>query len=144
MHGKLKYKYYIVRSMVGRKSRMLFVSPAEIRFIRLMGGRVVTFPQTKHPRTGFPLAYVITLGRQLKHGGYDREVRVGSKFIDFGCERRRRGIEIDGRNFHRDIVHEQQRDDYVERYGWVLMHVQASDLWREPDRIKREIAKFIA
>lgn len=128
---------------MSRTNRMIFMSPAEARFVRIMGGKVLTFDNIKSTKTGFPLTYVRSLGKWLKERGYEREVRVGSKFTDFGSFAQQRGIEIDGRNFHRDIVKEQERDDYFEDYGWILLHIQAADLWQSPDRVQRDVIKFI-
>jgi hypothetical protein len=140
---KIVYKYYILRSQVWRRQRLLFMSPAEIKFIHIMGGRVVTFDHIKAPRTGFPLAVVITMGRTLRRERIEREVRVGKCFIDFGNDIKR-GIEIDGRNFHMDIVKEQERDDYCAGYGWSLLHIQAGDLYRNPNQVQRDVLKYLS
>ncbi|MBS4040378.1 MAG: DUF559 domain-containing protein [Flavobacteriales bacterium] len=141
---KIKKKYYILRSQIGRRSRMLYISPAEVRFIRIMGGHVVTFYDDRHPRTKFPLAYVVSLGRFLKRHGYEREVRVGKSFVDFGDVERRRGLEIDGRDWHMDVVKEMERDEYMRQFGWTLFHIQAADLWRNPDYVQRQVLQFMA
>lgn len=136
------YRYYNIRSQIWRQNRMFFMSPAEIRFLHIMGGKVVTFEAIKHARTHFPLAYVVTMGRSLRRENFAREVRVGRYFIDFGNDIKR-GIEIDGRNFHMDIVKEIERDEYVAKYGWSLLHIQAVDLWQQPDNVQRRVLSFI-
>lgn len=142
----LRYKYYALRSFLWRSQRMIFISPAEIRFIEIMGGRVIVFDWICNPRTNFKLAAVITLGKILKRERIEREVRVGKCFVDFGTTNKyyKRGIEIDGRNWHMDIVKEQERDDYFGQYGWQLLHIQATDLWQCPDSVQRRVLKFLS
>ena len=100
---KLVAKYYRLRSRYYRDSRIVFPSPAELEFIRIMGGRVLTFNFMKHYKTGFPLAFVVSMGKVLRREQVKREVRVGSKWCDFGNDIRR-AIEIDGEAYHNDIV----------------------------------------
>lgn len=107
-----------------------------------MGGRVITFPFIKAHGTGFHLAIVLTVGKLLRHEHVGREIRVGKYYIDFGndiC----RGIEIDGKDFHMDIVKETERDTYCKRYGWRLLHIQAIDIYQKPDVIYRRVQKFL-
>lgn len=119
------------------------MSPAEIRFVQIMGGKVIVFDHVKHPRTDFPLAAVVTLGKFLRREKFKREVRVGKHFIDFGNDIKR-GIEIDGRDWHMDVIKEMERDEYMADYGWSLLHIQASDLWRAPNVVQRRVLKFIS
>lgn len=126
---------------------MLFISPAEIRFIRLMGGTVIVLDHIHAPYGNkFPLAVVVSLGRILKREHVKREVRVGKHFIDFGVEHKsfKRGIEIDGRNFHQDVLKELERDEYVGEYGWRLLHIQAADLYRNPNFVQRRVLEFLS
>lgn len=148
---KLTYTIYKmrVRYLINdwrRKMRVLFPSPAEIKFIRMFGGIVITIPFIKYPKTGFPLAIILTIGYRLRRENIQREVRVGAMYIDFASIDRfsKKAIEIDGRNFHRDIVREQRRDDYLYRRGWIVLHIQASDLYRNPKETKKRVMKFLA
>lgn len=142
----LIHRFFIVRSQFWRANRLVFISPAEIRFIEIMGGKVITFDWVKHHRTNFALGIVITLGKILKREHIEREVRIGKYYVDFGVANKyyKRAIEIDGRNFHRDIVKEQERDDYCAGFGWSILHIQATDLWQQPDIIQRQVLKFLS
>lgn len=121
---------------------MLFPSPAELRFIELMGGKVLTFKCLKSTKTGFPLALVLSLGKTLRGEGFKREVRVGRYYADFANDV---GwvIEIDGKAFHRDIVYEQQRDDYFKLFDWRVLRIDAAKLWNSGQKVQRNVLKFL-
>ena len=119
------------------------MSPAEARFIEMMGGRVITIDWLVSPaNNSYPLTFVISMGRLLRREKVKREVRVGKCYIDFGNDIRR-GIEIDGRQFHRDVLKEQSRSEYVAEYGWRLLHIDPADMYRSPDFIKRRVIDFL-
>lgn len=90
----------------------------------------------------FPLAIVLSLGKIMKREKVKREVRVGKCFIDFGNDIKR-GIEIDGRDWHMDVLKEQERDEYVAQYGWHLLHIQAAEVYRTPDYVQRKVLAFL-
>lgn len=142
----LTYYYYVLRSQMWRAKRMIFISPAEARFIEIMGGKVVKFDWITHPKTGFNLGVVVSLGKVLRRERIEREVRVGKCFVDFGTTNKyyKRGIEIDGRDFHMDVVKELERDEYCWQYGWRLLHIQAADLYQCPDLVQRRVLTFLA
>lgn len=141
MDGVIR-KYYIYRSRWFRINRIIFPSPAELRFIEIMGGRVFRLKYVRHPRTKFPIAYIASMGKVLRDEKFKREVRVGKYFLDFGndvfC-----AIEIDGRNWHMDVVAEFERDSYIYQRGWRIKHIDAIKLWNQPDQVQREILKFL-
>ena len=124
---------------------MKYPSPAELKFIEIMGGRVYTIGFLKHPKTKFPRA-IIFMGSYLNSEFIEREFRVGAMYIDFAFVTPwyKKGIEIDGKNFHRDIVREQNRDDYLASYGWSIMHIVAEDLYRQPAKVRARVEKFLA
>jgi hypothetical protein len=138
----LIYKGRIYRARYRRGMRMIFPSPAEMRFIEIMNGRYTSLQFIKHPRTHFPLTIVWTLGPLLHGEHVRREVRVGKYFIDFGNDIKR-GIEIDGMKFHQDILKEQSRDQYLFDMDWLILHIRAHRLWSEPDVAKRETRLFL-
>lgn len=140
-----KNRYYRLRAAWRKKRRLLFPSPAEVEFVRIFGGRFHTTNLIKDRRTGFPLTIITSLG-VLERELVKREVRVGKYFVDFGAitPYYRRAIEIDGKNFHQDIVHEQERDEYCGSFGWALFHIQAATVFREPSLVQREVLKWLA
>lgn len=75
-----------------------------------------------------------------------REVRVGAMYVDFAfvTPYGKKAIEIDGRDFHRDIVKEQERDDYLRARGWQVMHIQALALYHNPESVRKRVIKFLA
>jgi very-short-patch-repair endonuclease len=121
---------------------MLFPSPAELKLIEIMGGKVFRISWLKHPKTKHKFALVISIGKPLKTEKFKREVRIGKYFVDFGndvCW----AIEVDGKNFHRDVVAEFDRDSYIYSRGWRMWHIDAARLWNQPDIVQREVLRFL-
>lgn len=129
-----------------RRHRLRYTSPAEVKFIRLFGGKVVTINFMKSRKNKFPRTIVLTMGRTLKREFVQRELRVGGVYVDFAFVNRytKKAIEIDGAEFHRDVVREQQRDDYLHGYGYSILHIPAVDLYRKPDAVKKRVITFLA
>lgn len=146
-HHGLKFRIYKWRAAWRKRRRLLFPSPAEVELIRIMGGKYMTISWIRDPQgQHYPLTIVLTLGTILKREMIQREVRVGAMYIDFAVETPwyRKGIEVDGRLFHMDVVKEQERDEYVSQYGWRLLHINAGEIYREPDRVQQKILNFLA
>lgn len=125
---------------------MLYISPAEVQFLRIMDARVITADIMRSPRTGFPLTIVLSMGKVLKAENVQREVRAGARFIDFGVVSPygNRGLEIDGAAYHRNVLHEQERDEYCARFGWTLLHIPAEELYRTPNLVHDRVIRFLA
>lgn len=135
-------RYRKARAKYRRGMRLIFPSPAELRFIQIMGGDFVQLPIIKSLRNRFPLTLVYDLGPFLRSEFVRREVRCGRYFIDFGNDILR-GIEIDGMAFHNDKPRELMRDDFLESCGWLLLHIKATKLWRDPDFVTRQTRIFL-
>lgn len=135
-------KFYRTRSTIWMRGRLLFPSPAEVKFIQVMGGRVLTLRSFKSTKTGFPLTLILSLGSILKAEMMRREVRIGKYYVDFGNDINR-GIEIDGDPYHMDILKQQKRDRYCAGFGWLLLHIRAVDLWRKPNEVRERVVGFL-
>lgn len=133
---------YKMRAAFRRRKRLLFSSPAEIELIRIMGGKTITVDFIREPRNNFPLCFVVSMGDIFKREHIHREVRAGAFWIDFGNDIQR-GIECDGKLWHQDILHEQQRNEYVAKYGWLLMHIPASEIYKDPKRVHDKVVAFL-
>lgn len=130
-----------------RLSRLLFPSPAEIQFVRIMRGHVLTVPFLKSRRTRYPLAFVWR-GKILKRELVHREVWADERkryCLDFATRDAayRKALEIDGSQWHMDVLKEQERDEYLRARGWQVMHIKAARLKREPRRVYVETLKFL-
>lgn len=134
--------YYKARSRVGRRSRLLYPSPAELALIRLMGGVVVTVPFIKHWRRRFPLAIVLYIGRTFRREKVQREVRIGRYYVDFGNDLKR-AIEVDGAEWHTDRQRQDIRDAYILSRGWRILRIPAYKIHREPAYIKKRVRQFL-
>ena len=127
-----------------RLHRLWFPSAAEVAFIRLMKGRVLTIPFVRSSRDDKPaLAIVLSMG-YLKRELVDREVRIGRYYADFATPRAayHKALEIDGRKYH-DIVADQQRDDYLHALGWQIMRIPARRVLHEPRVVFVDVCKFL-
>lgn len=133
-------RYYRLRSNYRRRARLIWPSPAEVQFIRLMGGIVVTLP-VKSIRNRYPMAVVLYRGRILRRYGIHREVRIGRFYVDF-CNHTK-GIEIDGLAYHVDKIAEAKRTAYIAERGVVLMRIEARALKATPKAIKRSVKAFL-
>ena len=144
MFKKLAYIYKKHRGQIRRLKRLVFMSPAEARFVAVMGGAVYTLPFLKSKRTGFPFSIVLTLGRTLRTEKFKREVRFGKYFVDFANDVDRI-IEIDGATYHMDVVADFERDQYIR--GWhddvMILRIKAAQLYREPNLVQADVIKFI-
>lgn len=140
--NKLISKYYRTRSYYYRINRILFPSPAELKFVDIMGGKSFAIDFIKHPKTKFPLAFVWSLGKHLNDENFKREVRVGKYYIDFGNDIGI-GLEIDGHHWHRDVVAEFDRDSYLYQRNWRVIHIPAVRLYNEPGKVQSEVLSFL-
>lgn len=131
-----------MRARARRLERLLFASPAEVQFIRIMGGKVFTCGCVKSTKTRFPLTLVLSMGPVLRAENVRREVRVGRYFLDFANEIRR-AIEIDGAAYHTDILVEQQRDEYLGSYGWLVLHISAQHVFTNPIKVRRAAESWL-
>ncbi len=138
-------KFKRFRSNTRRTLRLLFPSPAELQFIRIMGGRFITIKFIKRYQTKFPLAIVYKQPRMFKAELVKREVRCGRYFIDFAVSTpySKKGIEIDGSAYHMDVVAEFDRDSYMYQRGWKLMRIRAPRVWNDSKRVQNEVMKFL-
>lgn len=140
---RLLYRFRRFVNVARRNRRIIFPSPAEVEFVRLFGGSVLVLSFLKDPQSGFPAAVFVSMGWYLRQEKVRREVPVGSKWVDFGNDIKR-GIEIDGGEWHRDIVKEQDRKEYLEARGWLILHIPATRLRRYPDKVANEVIEFLS
>lgn len=136
----------VIRSIHGyrRLNRLLFPSPAEVKFVLLMRGHALTLPFIRSHRTGFPLTF-LWLGRILKSELIKREVKVGGRFfVDFGTPGSRflKAIEIDGGSYH-NVVADQERDRYLQARGYEVLHIPARRLHSEPRQVYVQVLQFL-
>lgn len=112
-----------------------------MQLIRIMGGSFIEIGFIKN-KIGFPFTIVTSMGRWFGKENMRREVCVGRYYVDFGNDIKR-AIEVDGKEWHKDIVKDQKRDEYLERNGWRVLHIRASDISANPDAVQRRVIKFL-
>lgn len=137
-----QYRYWLADWR--RLQRILFPSPAEVKLIRILGGRVLVIPWLRGGSNRFPLAMVVSMGKIFRSEGVHREMRVGSKFIDFGVVTKyyRKAVECDGTRYH-DILKDQERDEYLKARGFSVLHIKATRIYREPKKVRRMVIDFL-
>jgi hypothetical protein len=139
----LRDHFYRKRSALRARRRLLFPSPAEVDFVRLMGGKVIRIGWLKGGSNGYPLAIIMTLGVPLRWHKFRREVRIGKCWVDFAsdvlwC------IEIDGRDYHQDIVAQAERDEYLRQRGARVLHIPAVEIYRNPEKTKARVIAYLS
>lgn len=103
---------------------------------------MLTFKFVRSTKYHFSLTLVLSIGRALAAEKFEREVRVGKCFVDFGNDIGR-GIEIDGYSHHMDILAEQDRDDYLYEHGFTVMHIQARHIYSQPDAVRARVLSYL-
>ena len=136
--------YYRTRAKWNRRRRLIFPSPAELQLIELMGGRVVRFTFLQDPRTHFPAAIVLSMGPCFRAEKVHREVRLGRYYADF-CNDLNRIIEVDGAQYHMDVVAEMDREVYLrdKPYYAQILRIKAQDITRKPAIVQKRVLKFL-
>lgn len=141
-------RYYRIRSNYYRLKRLLFPSPAEVRFIELMGGKVLKFTRLKSSN-GFSMVVVFRRSKILKQAKIKREVRYGKYYVDFANDLNWI-IEVDGSPYHMDVVADMDREIYINEllhrnpFGMRLLRIKAPRLWNDKDRLQRDVLKFLS
>jgi hypothetical protein len=75
------------------------------------------------------------------------ETRDGTKYVDALWRHLRKGVELDGHQFHLDAgawAADLARQNAIQATGVVLMRVAASRVWRDERGLLRELAEFLA
>ena len=127
-----KQLFYKTRSQLYRAKRLIFASPAEMKFIEIMGGRVIKLPLNSY--------YVLWCGWTLARHFIQREKRYGRVWCDFG--NRTHVIEIDGAAYHNPVV-DRQRDEYLDRIGVDVLRIDATDIYNRPEWVRNEVRAFL-
>lgn len=100
-------KYPQALKQYGRVKRILFPSPAERKFVEIVGW-----------------------GWLFIHG-VRREYPVSGYVVDFANPRTKCCIEIDGKKFH-DIVSDYDRDERLRKAGWGVVRIPAHVVFGRP------------
>lgn len=146
---KLVVIFYRNRSRYWRIKRVLFPSPAEVRFMQIMGAKITIIKRISSRPNNFPLVIVWTLGKALKNAQVKREVRYGKYYVDFANDLNWI-IEIDGKAYHMDVVADMDREIYINEllhrhspYGMRILRVPAFRIYNNPNRVQRDVLEFL-
>lgn len=140
----LVFKFRRIRGRVRRLRRLIYMSPAEARFVELMGGKIWRLKYLRSRHTGFPFTIVVSLGQHLKDERFQREVRFGIYWVDFANDVARI-IEIDGRPYHMDVVADMEREIYIKNLvsDAKFLRIPAARLYNSPARVQSDVLKFL-
>lgn len=145
------WRYRRFRARLRRFDRLHFPSPAEAQLAALMGCKLHTVAFLRSWRTGHPFCLIRPAG-WYKANYLEREVRMGrgkqQRSIDFANRRERKGIEVDGRDFH-NIVDDYEKDEYAASLGWRIERIPAAMVnprskQYAPDKAAAKINKLFA
>jgi very-short-patch-repair endonuclease len=134
------------RAYYWRLKRLWSPSPAEVRFIQLVGGRVLRVPYIRLGERECTL--IINRGKILRRAKMRREVRYGKYFVDFANDLNWI-IEVDHRAYHMDVIADAERDQYIQnllewrgQYARIL-RIDATRLTRNPKLVLQQVQKFL-
>jgi very-short-patch-repair endonuclease len=144
-HRTVYDRYLRWRSNWRRWQRLFFPSAAEVKFIRLMGGHALPLGMRSR-RNSFMLT-IVWRGRTLKRHGFKREMRYGRYYVDLANDLNWI-IEVDGYDWHLDEAADRYREVRLEAltakpYGMRVLRIKAARLWNEPDKVRRDVLRFI-
>jgi very-short-patch-repair endonuclease len=146
MNGLERFErwYYRNRAKWGRRRRMIFPSPLELEFVELMGGKVWRSKRIRDRKRNFPLAIILSMGPVLGGENMKREVRYGRYFVDFSNDVNR-VIEIDGAQYHMDVVADMDREIYLtsKPYNCRILRIKTYEIRNQPDRVQQKTMKFL-
>lgn len=146
---RVYYKLKRWQSIYRREKRLLFPSPAEMKLIELMGGKVLRIKFLKDINTGFPMAFVIRNSKLFRLEKIKREVGYGPYWVDFANDINRI-IEVDGSHWHMDVVSDMEREIYIKglcersKFDARILRIRADELWRDPNRVQMKVLQFLA
>lgn len=145
---RVYYKMLRWQNVWRRYKRYLFPSPAEMRLIELMGGRVVHVKFLHDPRTGFPLAIVLNRGHLFRREKIRREVGYGRYWVDFANDINRI-IEVDGDAYHMDVVADMDREIAIKelcrtrKMDARFLRIKPADMYRDPNLVQQKVLAFL-
>lgn len=88
------------------------------------------------------MAFVVSRGKLLRQEHVGREVRAGKCYIDFANDLHR-GIEIQSRKWHNDVIKDAQRFEYLRDRGWRILYIEAIDIFRNPYTVRERVTRFL-
>lgn len=148
----LYYRLLRWQNVYRRYVRYIFPSPAELRLIELMGGKVFRVRWLRQQRTGFCFAIVLNMGRIFNKEKVRREVGYGRYWVDFANDLNRI-IEVDGDAYHMDVVADFDRELFIKEYckrtpnpaarEARILRIKASELYRNPNNVQQKVLGFL-
>lgn len=75
--------------------------------------------------------------------GWKREYKIYGPermvIVDFAHPKLNLALEADGDRWHRDVVHEYDRDELLKELGWSVRHYRYAPLKGTPDKVRAEV-----
>lgn len=69
---------------------------------------------------------------------------VDPYFIDFADPIKKMGIEVDGREFHQDVIKDDERQRYLEERGWTIIRIEGNKTTKgRDDFFTEEIIEYL-
>lgn len=124
-----------------RNVRYWFPSPAEMKLVELMGGKVLRFERIRYGKNKFPLSIVIWRGWLFWRERVKREVYVRGYYADFMNDIGRI-IEVDGDEWH-DAIYDSERDYHLKKSGCTILRVRAYDIYKHPELVRNKVKHFL-
>ena len=112
-----------------------------MKLITLMGGKVLKINGFKVD--GFPFTIVYKRPPLFKREHIKREVRCGKYYADFANDVGW-AIEVDGQDYHMDVLADLEREGYFIERGWRQpLRIQAFRLYNDKQNVQKEVLSYL-
>lgn len=145
---RVYFKMLRWQNVYRRYKRLVFPSPAEMRLIELMGGKVLRVNFIKEPRNKFPMTIVLNRGHLFRREKIKREVGYGSYWVDFANDINRI-IEVDGSEYHMDVVADFDREVAIKelcrrrKMDARILRIRPFEMYQNPNLIQQKVLGFL-
>jgi very-short-patch-repair endonuclease len=136
LKGRLRAK--ALQALEAKKT-VLFPSPVETRMIEVLGGKCLTIDSVRDKETGRKMVIVWKQPKLLKKEHFRR---TGDKLVIYSNDLKM-GLAIQGREYERDVLAAQERDEMLSEHGWRVRYIKASWLWNDEPKVRAAVTQFI-
>lgn len=128
-----------LRRQAAKQYQRLFPSPAELRIIEIMGGKVLRINRIISQRSGLPMAIILSRGGMLRREHFKR---TGDDLVLFSNDLKW-GLAIQGAAYERNIIEAFERDQTLKENGYRIQYLPVRWLVNRPDLVRDRINQFV-
>lgn len=138
--GILWRNYYAFLDTVYKHASLfrsrLFMTPAEVRLLHILGGSTVTLGFLRDRETSLPVTLIVSRGRLLRREGFKRRVMVAGQMLSFANAR---GLAITLlQGYENDVLAYMEQSEQLAEAGWRVCYVPTS-LLRDSKAVYKQV-----